>query len=202
MAGVCMLTSYKRFKNKIGMKLYYKIIDDKKVYSNCKTIELNQIINGVKVLSIIINPTEEQIEEAGWVEYTAPELSEEEKISKAKDDKISEILKYDSSSSVEEFTINGINMWLDHNLRQQIKTSVDAYTTAGEEYMTKIFNNQEFTFPCSKWHQMLTELEIYASEALNVTQRHILNVKNMSSLEEIENYDYTQNYPDKIIFNA
>jgi hypothetical protein len=24
----------------------------------------------------------------------------------------------------------------------------------------------------------------------------------MSSLEEIENYDYTQNYPDKLIFNA
>jgi hypothetical protein len=37
-------------------------------------------------------------------------------------------------------------MWLDHNVRQQLKTSVEAYAASGAESVTKIFDGIEYTF--------------------------------------------------------
>jgi hypothetical protein len=53
---------------------------------------------------------------------------------------------YDASSAVNEFTINNTPMWLDHSVRQQLKTSVEAYAASGAESVTKIFDGIEYTF--------------------------------------------------------
>ena len=45
--------------------MYYKIINDRKVFSQCKAIQTE---DGVW----ISNPSIEQIHEAGWIEYTPP----------------------------------------------------------------------------------------------------------------------------------
>lgn len=44
--------------------MYYKIINDRIVFSDCKVIELND--------AWISNPSDEQIAEAGWQVYTPP----------------------------------------------------------------------------------------------------------------------------------
>lgn len=179
------------------MKLYYKIIDDKPVYSYCKTIVLEQSHNGIKSYHTILHPTEEQILAAGWEEYIAP-LEEQLRI--AKQEKIEQLEQYDASANVNEFTINGSAMWLDHNVRQQLKTSVEAYATAGAETVTKIFNETEYTFTPEQWLQMLVLLEIYASDALNNTERHKIAINALTTLEEVEDYDYTTGYPTKLQF--
>jgi len=40
-------------------------------------------------------------------------------------------------------------MWLDHELRQQLKTSIEAYLSVGNDTVTKWFNGNSFTFSCS-----------------------------------------------------
>lgn len=45
--------------------MYYKMIGDRQVFSDCRTIQTNE---GVW----ISNPTEEQIAAAGWLEYVPP----------------------------------------------------------------------------------------------------------------------------------
>ena len=47
--------------------MYYKIINERTVFSECRTIQTN---DGVW----ISNPTEEQITEAGWLLYVPPEV--------------------------------------------------------------------------------------------------------------------------------
>lgn len=128
---------------------YFKTIDGETVYSNGKCLSTEIEVNGVTREVNIVNPTEEQMLAAGWQKYTEPELSEEQLLANAKSDKINQINAYDKSTSVNEFTINGNPMWLNHELRQQIKTSVDAYVTMGQTEMTKVFNGMEFTFPCT-----------------------------------------------------
>lgn len=174
------------------MKQYYKIEDGNEVFFRGNVLYTEQ--------GTIINPTEEQMIEAGWQVYVAPEPSDEEKLAAAKAEKIAQIENYDASPAVEEFTINGTPMWLGHELRQQIRTSADAYEAVGFENMTKVFNCIEFTFPIATWRQMLNTLEVYAAEALNTTERHKNAINAMDNVQSVIDYDYTTGYPLKLVF--
>lgn len=182
------------------MKTYYKIIDGNTIYSQCRSLKAEKEVNGRIIKYTIFNPTEEQILAAGWIKVTEPELSDEEKLQKAKLDKIAQIDNYDASSEVEMFTINGIPMWLGHELRQQIRTSAEAYSSLGYTEMTKVFEGVEYTFPITTWIQMLDALEVYAAEALNTTERHKNIVNTLTTIQEIVDYDYTTAYPLKLSF--
>lgn len=171
---------------------YYKIIDGKEVFFTGNVLYTNQ--------GTIINPTEEQMIEAGWQVYTEPEPTNAEKLQVAKNEKIMQIENYDASHNVEQFTINGTPMWLNHEVRQQIKTSVEAYIATGKETVTKIFDGVEYTFPCETWLQMLAALEVYAAEALNTTERHKINVNAMDNIQDVIDYDYTTGYPLQLVF--
>jgi hypothetical protein len=48
--------------------------------------------------------------------------------------------------------------------------------------------------------QMLYALEVYASACYDNTQRHLAAVDSLSTIEEIQSYDYTTGYPDKLKF--
>lgn len=171
---------------------YIKIDGDTILYSSGKVLKFEN--------KTIFNPTEEQMLAAGWQVYIAPEPTDEEKLENAKNEKIQQIISYDSSTNVNSFSINGQEMWLDHELRQQIKTSAEAYAALGYDNMTKVFNGQEFTYPVSTWLQMLNALEIYAAEALNSTERHKNNVMQLDNIQDVIDYDYTTNYPEKLTF--
>lgn len=172
--------------------MYYKKINNKEVFFTGNVLYTEQ--------GTIINPTEEQMLEAGWQVYVAPEPSNAEKLAAAKAEKIAQIENYDASPSVEQFTINGTSMWLNHEVRQQIKTSVEAYIATGKETVTKIFDGIEYTFPCETWLQMLAALEVYAAEALNATERHKINVDKINSIQDVIDYDYTTGYPLQLVF--
>lgn len=171
---------------------YYKEIDEKLVFFTGSVLNTEQ--------GIIVNPTDEQMLAAGWQVYVEPEPTAEELLANAKAEKLTQIDNYDASSNVEEFTINGTPMWLSHELRQQIRTSADAYDAMGYENMTKVFNGIEFTFPITAWRQMLNALEVYAAEALNTTERHKNAVNAMDNIQDVIDYDYTTGYPLKLVF--
>ena len=169
---------------------YYKIIDNETVFFTGNVLRTE---NGTT-----INPTEEQMLDAGWMVYVEPEPTAEELLAQAKLSKIAEI--DDQDSSMEVFTIGGQPMWLNHDLRQQLKTSVEAYIATGRSTVTKWFGGQEFTFPCNTWLQMLAVLEVYAAEVLNATEEHKVAVNALESIEDVEQYDITQGYPTQIVF--
>lgn len=174
------------------MKRYYKIEDGNKEFFTGNVLYYNG--------ATIVNPSEEQMIEAGWLVYVEPEPTDAEKLARAKAEKIIQIDNYDASSAVEEFVINGSPMWLGHELRQQIRTSADAYEAMGYENMTKVFNGVEFTFPIIAWRQMLNALEVYAAEALNTTERHKNAVEALNDIQDVIDYDYTTGYPIKLSF--
>ena len=147
-----------------------------------------------------LNPTEQQMIDAGWQVYIEPEPTNAEKLAAAKAEKIAQIEAYDASPNVEQFTINDIPMWLGHELRQQIRTSAIAYRASGYTQMTKVFGGAEFTFDIDAWIQMLNALEVYAAEALNTTERHKNNVNLMDNIQDVIDYDYTTGYPLKLAF--
>ena len=144
-------------------------------------------------------PTVEQLTEWGYEEYIEPVPTPEQLLERAKANKLQELDAYDLSEAVDSFTIDNKTMWLDVQKRQQLRTSIESYVASGIETVTKYFDGEKYTFPCSVWLQMLNALEVYASEALNVTESHRAAINALDDIEDIESYEFN-NYPPKLSF--
>lgn len=176
------------------MKRYTKQIDGKTVIKERNRIVINK--DGMQT----INPTHEMLIADGWVEYIIPEPTEEELLLRAKVYVKNEIRRYDSSSEVNEFFINGLSVWLDKATRAGLKLRFEAEIAMGNENTSLWYNNMQFPLPLSQAMQMLYAIEIYASACYDNTQAHLANVEALSTIEECEEYDYKVGYPEKLYF--
>lgn len=153
------------------------------------------------------NPTEEMLLEEGWVEYIEPTLSDEELLDEVKKGKITLINKYDNSEEINQCVIkqgeNEFYYWANKSERSTLKTAIQDCLTMGiETYRLDLRElGVSFTIPCQNMLQMLSALEVYAIQCYNKTTDHIFNVKQLENMEDVENYDFTQGYPEKLIFN-
>ena len=145
-------------------------------------------------------PSIEQLESWGFEEYIEPTPTPEELLQRAKSAKITELEAYDASDAVNSFSVNGKTMWLDAATRQQLRISLDAMQQAGRETVTKWFDGLQYTYPIDVWYFMLAQVEVYAADALNVTEAHKAAINALTSVSEVEAYDYTVGYPDKLSF--
>lgn len=149
-----------------------------------------------------ISPTEDILLAAGYTIYSPQELSEQELIDLAKTEKLSDIDDYNQSEQVNVFYLNNEPLWLNSQTRQQLRTSILAYADSGIEEVTKWFNEKQYTFATQTWLHLINAVEIYAAEALNVTERHKAEVSQLNNLEEIQNYDITNGYPEILVLTA
>jgi hypothetical protein len=91
-------------------------------------------------------------------------------------------------------------MWLTAEERQQIATQISANEAVGRDNMTRWFGSHNFAFPLATWKQMLVALEVYAGDAINVTEAHKAAIEALATIEDVEAYDFTANYPPKPVF--
>ena len=173
---------------------YYKIIDGKTVFYGGEIIIIGD--------RQIINPTEEQLLEAGWLVWEEPQPTPEELLRQAKDNKLAEIESYDNSDSVNGIIVNGVQLWIPADKRAILKASVDAYKTLGIDPITKVWEGVEYTATADEWLRMIATVEVYASECYNTTARHKAAVEALTSVEAVEEYDYTSGYPQMPEFNV
>lgn len=113
---------------------------------------------------------------------------------------ISKINEYDKSSKVNGVTINGMYTWFDKATRVGLRNSTNVLKKLGNETTSLWVNNKEITIKCDQLIDMLDKLEIYALNCFDITSKHKRNVYQISTIEEIENYDYTSGYPEKLTF--
>lgn len=175
-------------------KIYTKVIDGVTVRKRRTNVILEK--DGMQ----IINPTEEMLFKDGWVEYVAPEMSLEEKLVIAKNDKVAQINDYDKSKDVNIFFVQSEPVWLDKETRTGLMLRLTAEEVAGKTETTLWYNGMPFTFELEQGRQMLYLIENYASACFDATQQHIANVMMLETLEAVETYDHTTNYPEKLRF--
>lgn len=144
------------------------------------------------------NPTEEMILADGWVEYVTPIY--EPTIEDIKKHKKEEILHFDSSNEINEFTINEIPVWLDKATRAGLVLRFQAEVAVGNTETTLWYNGLEFSLPLDKAVQMLYAIEIYASQCYDNTQKHLAEVDKLEVIDEINDYNYRIGYPEKLKF--
>ena len=117
------------------------------------------------------------------------------KLKQAKVDKIAEIATYDTSSSVNGFMLNGLLVWLDKATRVGLMNSTTIAKAAGKQTTTLWLGGLKLVVDCDKAIQLLSALEMYALECFNVTASHKQAVSELTTIEEVEAYDYKSGYP-------
>lgn len=124
-------------------------------------------------------------------------------VEEAKEMLIADITAYDTSSSVNGFILNGMlvpwskndpnspNVEKRMGLRQNIADKV----ALGEENIAIWLKGMSFTMPCAQAEVLMRSIENYAYECFNVTASHKQAVSELTTIEEVEAYDYKSGYP-------
>lgn len=157
----------------------------------------------IVVNEVIYNPSHEQIIEDGWELYIAPippEPTTEELLLRSKHEKIYEVQEYDTSREVNLFYIGEFELWLDKATRAGLMLRFQSEQALGKTETTLWYNGIPFPLELTTAFQMLYALENYASMCYDNTQSHIGNINSLSNIEEVEAYDFTTGYPDKLRF--
>lgn len=111
---------------------------------------------------------------------------------------LSYIEKYDASSSVNSFLLNGMEVWLDKATRVGLMNSTTIAKSIGQEKTTLWLGSYQLEVECDKAIQLLSALEMYALECFNVTAMHKKTVNELDNINAILTYNYKLDYPDKL----
>lgn len=105
---------------------------------------------------------------------------------------------YDVSTAVNSFIIGNTEFWLDKNTRVGLMHLANCSTSD----MQLVLGDTILTVSPDKAKEFLAKLERYAAECYLTTQKHLIAIKQLKTVEDIINYDYTKGYPNKITFNG
>ena len=119
-------------------------------------------------------------------------------LSAAKTSMLAEITAYDSSSAVNSFLLNGMEVWLDKATRVGLMNSTAIAKNMGQEKTTLWLGSYQLEVNCDKAIQLLSALEMYALECFNVTAEHKKAVSELDNIEAVLTYDYKSGYPEKL----
>ena len=122
-------------------------------------------------------------------------------LEKAKKEKLSAILAYDTSSDVNGFMLNGNKVWLDKGTRVGLMNSIQITRDMGQDTTTLWFDGYKLEVRCDMAIMLLSSLEMYALECFNVTAAHKKAVSELTTIEEVEAYDYKTGYPKQLDIN-
>lgn len=154
----------------------------------------NIVIDGMMVL----NPTAEQYGQAGYKPYIEPMPTDAEVLQQAIDAKVDEIKEYDKSSAVNSFKLNGMEAWINREDRIGTSRAIQLDKENGQTESEIWLNGVCLNVNCDMALEMLGKVGFYAYKAYNRTQAHIHAVRQLKSVDEVQKYDYTTGYPEKL----
>ena len=124
----------------------------------------------------------------------------------AKSEKINQINMYDNSSDVNSFNVsvdgNTLSSWLTPSERSNYKNSIEALEMLELDTVTLYIQDTLITLSIENAKIMLAQIQLYADACYLTTKQHIKNIEELNSIEQVDNYDYTTGYPEKLTFNV
>lgn len=101
---------------------------------------------------------------------------------------------YNSSSSINSFIYQGKEYWLDKNNRNSL-WNISNSSLGDIEF---VVGDEIITMSSLKLKAFLLKLEVYAYKCFVNKVKHLKEAKKLEKVEDMINYDYTTNYPEKI----
>ena len=115
--------------------------------------------------------------------------------------KLREIDVYDISENVNGFFLGNNLLWIDKDTRTGLVNTLNSAAIVGREQVNIWFSGLYITLHIDEARQLLAALEIYATDCYNVTAQHKVQVNNLETIEAVDNFDVTADYPERLVFN-
>lgn len=136
-----------------------------------------------------------------WNTQLNSEEAQVNDLDKAKEDIIRTIELYDLSNAVNAFILNNvIKTWFSVEQRLNYKQSIESAKILKEDQLEFLIEGMVISISIDAAEYMLAQIQRYADKCYMVTEQHKANVKALTSIEDINNYDYTIGYPDMLKF--
>ena len=111
---------------------------------------------------------------------------------------LEEVIKaYDKSSKVNSFIYKEKEYWLDKDTRVGLKNLANC----SSDKMSLVLGDEIIEMSVEDVKKFLANLEVYAGKCYVNTAKHLLAIKELKTIEDVVNYDYTSGYPDRITLN-
>jgi hypothetical protein len=113
---------------------------------------------------------------------------------------LKEITDYDNSDAVNSFTYNNIPLWFSAEVRAGFKNSIESASLLGETTISIPTTAGIINLSLDTAKIMLAKIQRYADACYLVTMQHKAGVEMLTSVSEVESYDITKGYPEKLSF--
>ena len=125
----------------------------------------------------------------------------ERTLDEAKREMENRIDEYDRSSDVNSFTINNEeSAWLTPDERSNYRSSIDSAKLLGVSGLSFFIGDTLLEVTPEQGEYMLAQIQLYADQCYIVTKQHKLAVEALNTIEAVDNFDYTADYPAKLNF--
>jgi hypothetical protein len=121
-------------------------------------------------------------------------------LTEAIEKKLKEITDYDNSDAVNSFTYNNIPLWFSAEVRAGFKNSIESASLLGETTISIPTTAGIINLSLDTAKIMLAKIQRYADACYLVTMQHKAEVEMLTTIAEVESYDITKGYPDKLAF--
>ena len=141
-------------------------------------------------------PSMEEMKQIG----EALEMTEEQMVPWMKEQLKRAINKYDKSKAVENFTIGGVNVWLDKETRTGLLLRFQSEAAMGKTETALWYNGVSFPLTIENGIKMLYAIEVYASATYDLKEFHLAEADKLNSVESMIAYDFKNGYPAQLSF--
>lgn len=101
---------------------------------------------------------------------------------------------YDKSVNVNSFYYKDKQEWLDKNTRLGLQNLINS----GADNITIQLKDSIVDIKATKLKEFLNQLEVYAGKCFSVTAKHLEDIKQLNTVDNLINYDFKSGYPLKI----
>lgn len=122
-------------------------------------------------------------------------------VEETRKEKLVQLAGYDNSTSVNGFFVGEQLTWIDRDTRNTYKASIEAAELLGESSIIVPMLGMILNIPIDKGKIALAKIQRYADACAIVTATHKMAISGLDSEEEIMGYDFTQGYPEKLVFD-
>ena len=150
-------------------------------------------------------PSVEQLTEWGFKEWFEPTPTPTELLERAKANKIAELEAYDDSNAVNSFDIvvdgKTISAWIEPDKRSNYRGSLEDCELLEVTNIEVPIAGMLIPMTVADARVKLAQVQLYADRCTIVTEGHKYAINALTSIEEVEAYDFTTGYPEKLVFD-
>ena len=106
-----------------------------------------------------------------------------------------------NGSPVENPDGNTISAWFTAAERSNHKNTLDAAELLGMTEIDVPLGSESVTIPLQVAKVALAKIQLYADRCYGVTQQHLANIDALTDIAAVDDYDFTQGYPEQLVFD-